>query len=55
MVPHDGVSYQTEPLLEEPQVTTETVIEPLPLDESFAVPAGEEQIARAVAGLTGRG
>jgi hypothetical protein len=36
-------------------VTTETVIEPLPLDESFAVPAADEQIARAVAGLTGRG
>jgi LUD domain len=36
-------------------VTTETVIEPLPLDESFAVPAGETQLARAVAGLTGRG
>jgi len=31
------------------------VIEPLPLDESFAVPAAEEQIVRAVAGLTGRG
>jgi hypothetical protein len=36
-------------------VTTETVIEPLPLDESFAVPAGAEQLARTVEGLAGRG
>jgi hypothetical protein len=36
-------------------VTTETVIEPLPLDETFAVPAAEEQLVRAVTGLTGRG
>ncbi len=36
-------------------MTTETVIEPLPLDESFAVPAGDEQLTRTVAGLIGRG
>jgi hypothetical protein len=36
-------------------LTTETVIEPLPLDETFAVPAGEAELARTVAGLTGRG
>lgn len=36
-------------------MTTEAAIEPLPVDESFAVPATEEQLRRAVAGLAGRG
>jgi hypothetical protein len=49
MVPDDGVSYQTEP--EESQMS----IEPIPADLSFAVPASEDQLARAAKGLTGRG
>jgi LUD domain len=36
-------------------MTTEAEIEPLPVDESFAVPASEEQLRRAAKGLTGRG
>jgi len=35
-------------------VTTETVIAPLPVDESFAVPASDEQLSRAVKGLIER-
>jgi hypothetical protein len=36
-------------------MTTEAVIEALPVDESFAVPATEEQLRRAAKGLTERG
>jgi L-lactate utilization protein LutC len=36
-------------------MTADVVIEPLPVDESFAVPAGEDQLQRAVKGLAGRG
>lgn len=36
-------------------MTTETVIEPLPVDESYAVPAGDEQLSRAAKGLVERG
>ncbi|HEY7591925.1 MAG TPA: hypothetical protein VH969_02120 [Actinophytocola sp.] len=35
--------------------TTETEIEPLPIDESFAVPASRAQLSRAAKGLTERG
>jgi LUD domain len=36
-------------------MTIEAAIEPLPVDESFAVPATEEQLRRAAKGLTERG
>lgn len=36
-------------------MSIEPSIEPLPVDESFAVPAGPEQLSRAAKGLTGRG
>jgi len=36
------------------QVTTETEIEPLPVDESFAVPANDEALSRAAKGLAER-
>jgi hypothetical protein len=36
-------------------MTTESAIEPLPVDESFAVPATEEQLRRAAKGLNERG
>src|SRR5256885_38344 len=36
-------------------MTAEVVIEPLPVDTSFAVPASEEQLSRAAKGLADRG
>ncbi|WP_291411582.1 LUD domain-containing protein [Actinophytocola sp.] len=36
-------------------MTAETVIEPIPVDESFAVPATGEQLSRAAKGLAERG
>jgi hypothetical protein len=36
-------------------MTTESAIQPLPVDESFAVPATEEQLSGAVEGLNARG
>ncbi|MFL6074857.1 MAG: LUD domain-containing protein [Mycobacteriales bacterium] len=36
-------------------MTAEMAIEPVPIDESFAVPASEEQLSRAAKGLADRG
>src|SRR5690242_16536539 len=41
--------------MERNPMTADVVIEPLPVDESFAAPATEDQLQRAAKGLAGRG